>query len=143
MTVTVSLYDHTSLRFVSGANGSTDVYKLILCTEATFDAANTTLDSIVYTETAAGNGYVTGGQELTGVSFLAATTNDAKFTADTVSWSATGGTITASYAILFNETDSNNPPILFIDFGNSETALDGTDLRVLWSESGIVTFTVT
>jgi hypothetical protein len=142
MAVTVSLYNHTSQRFASGANSSADTYNLILCTAATFNAADTTLAGITKTETADGNGYTSGGQQLTGVSVVTVTTNDAKFTADPVTWTATGGTITASYAILVNSTDTDSPPLLFIDFGNSETALDGNDFKVLWNANGIVSFTV-
>lgn len=143
MTVTVSLYNHTSQRFASGANSSADTYKLMLCTAATFSAADTTLAGITKTEVANGNGYTTGGQALTGVSVTTVTTNDAKFTADTVVWSASGGAITSTYGILYNDTDTDDPPLLFIDFGGSESAPDGTDFKVIWNANGILTFTVT
>lgn len=143
MAVTVSLYNHTSKRFAEGSNSPSDTYKLMLCTAATFDAANTTLASVTKTEVANGFGYITGGQALANVAVTTVTTNDAKFTADTVTWSASGGSITASYAILFNDTDTDDPPLLFIDFGGEESAGTGTDFKVIWSTDGIVSFTVT
>lgn len=115
----------------------------MLCTAATFDATNTTLASITKTEVANGNGYTTGGQALTSVGVTTVTTNDAKFTADTVTWVASGGPITASFAILYNDTDTDDPPLLFIDFLGSESAGDGTEFKIIWNASGIVSFTVT
>lgn len=143
MAVTVNLYNHTSKRFAEGSNAVGDTYKVMLCTAATFDATNTTLDGITKTEVASGNGYTTGGQALANVAVTTVTTNDAKFTADTVTWSASGGSITASYAILYNDTDTDAPPVLFIDFDGSESAGDGTDFKIIWNTNGIVSFTVT
>lgn len=114
----------------------------MLCTSATFSAADTTLAGITKTEVANGNGYTTGGQALTNVAVTTVTTNDAKFTADTVTWSATGGSIAASYGILYNDSDVDDPPLLFIDFGQSESAGDGTDFKVIWNTNGIISFTV-
>lgn len=143
MAVTVSLYDHTAARFASGANAPADTYKLKLLTAATFSAAHTTLAATGGTETTGANGYTTGGQALTGVAVTTITTNDASFTANEVVWTATGGPIAASFGILYNDTDTSDPPLAFINFDGSQTAGDGTDFKVIWNASGIVTFTVT
>jgi hypothetical protein len=142
MAVTVSLYNHTAKRFAEGSNASGDTYKVMLCTAATFTAADTTLAGITKTEVANANGYTTGGATLANVAVTTVTTNDAKFDADDASWTASGGSITASYAILYNDTDANDPPVAFIDFGGSESAGDTTDFRIVWNASGIFTFTV-
>ena len=68
------------------------------------------------------------------------TTNDAMFDANDATWTASGGTITASYARLYNSTDGT--PLAFIDFGGSESAGDATDFKLIWNTSGIFTFTV-
>jgi hypothetical protein len=140
--VTISLYNHTAARFADGSNAVGDTYKVKLLTAATFDATNTTLAGTGGTEVANANGYATGGVALTGVAVTTVTTNDAKFDADDASWTASGGAITASYAILYNDTDANDPPVAFIDFGASESAGDGTDFKIVWNASGIFTFTV-
>jgi hypothetical protein len=140
--VTISLYNHTAARFADGSNAVGDTYKVMLCTAATFNAADTTLAGVTKTEVANGNGYTTGGATLSGVAVTTVTTNDAKFDANDVTWSASGGAITASYAILYNDTDANDPPVAFIDFGGSESAGDGTDFKIIWNASGIFTFTV-
>jgi hypothetical protein len=140
--VTISLYNHTAKLFADGSNAAADTYKVALYTAATFDATNTTLAGVTKTEVAGSFGYTTGGQALTGVAVTTVTTNDAKFDANDATWSASGGAITASYAILYNDTDANDPPIAFIDFGGSESAGDGTDFKIIWNASGIFTFTV-
>jgi len=140
--VTVSLYNHTAKRFADGSNAVGDTYKVMLCTAATFDATNTTLAGIAKTEVASANGYTTGGATLTNVAVNTVTTNDASFDADDASWTASGGSITASYAILYNSTDANSPPLALIDFGGSQSAGDTTDFKIVWNASGIFTFTV-
>lgn len=142
MAVTISLYNHTTRLFTDGSGAVGDTYKLALYTAATFNAADTTLAGVTKTEATAGTGYTAGGQALTGVTVTTVTTNDAKFDANDVVWTASGGSITASYAILYNDTDANDPPLAFIDFGGSQSAGDTTDFKAVWSASGIFTFTV-
>lgn len=142
MPASISLYNHTAQRFASGANAAADTYKVKLLTAATFNATHTTLAATGGTEVANGNGYTTNGATLANVAITTVTTNDAKFDADDVVWSASGGAITASYAILYNDTDTDKPPVAFINFDASESAGDGTDFKIVWNASGIVTFTV-
>ena len=142
MAVTISLYNHTAQLFASGANLAADTYKVKLYASATFNAANTTLASITGTEATTGTGYTAGGQTLAGVAVTTVTTNDAKFDANDVTWTASGGSITAAYAVIYNDTDANDPPIAFIDFDGSQSAGDGTDFKIVWNANGIFTFTV-
>lgn len=144
MAVTVSQYNHTARRFADGSNAPGDSYKVMLCTAATFDATNTTLAGITKTEVASGSGYTSGGATLTGVAVTTVSTNDAMLDADDAVWLASGGSITASYAILYNSTDANSPPVLFIDFGGSQSVASGGEFRVVWNASnGIMTWTTT
>lgn len=142
MAVTISLYNHTSARFASGANAVGDTYKVKLLTAATFDATHTTLAATGGTEASTGTGYTAGGATLTNVAVTTVTTNDAKFDADDASWTASGGPVTASFAIIYNDTDVNDPPVAFIDFDGSQSAGDGTDFLIVWNASGIFTWTV-
>lgn len=141
MAVTFSLYNHTRARFASGANAVGDTYKVKLLTAATFNATHTTLAATGGTEHANANGYTTGGATLSNVTVTTTNTNEAKFDADDVIWTASGGSITASSGILYNATDADSPPVGFIDFGTSESAGTGTDFRVVWASAGILTFT--
>ena len=142
MAVTISLYNHTAARFASGANASGDTYKVMLCTAATFTASDTTLAGITKTEHSNANGYTTGGATLANVAVTTVTTNDAKFDADDVTWTASGGAIAAAYAIIYNDTDADDPPVAFIDFGGTESAGAGTDFKIVWNTAGIFTWTV-
>ena len=141
MAVTISLYNHTAARFASGANAVGDTYKVKLLTAATFDAAHTTLAATGGTE-ASNTGYTAGGATLANVAVTTVTTNDAKFDADDVTWTATGAALEAAYAIIYNDSDADDPPVAFIDFGATEGAGDGTDFKIVWNASGIFTFTV-
>lgn len=142
MAVTIALYNHTSQRFASGANAVGDTYKVKLYTAATFDASHTTLAGVGGTEATTGTGYTAGGATLANVSVTTVTTNDAKFDADDVTWTASGGAIAASYAVIYNDTDTDDPPLAFIDFDGSQSAGDGTDFKIVWNANGIFTFTV-
>jgi hypothetical protein len=140
MAVTISLYNHTAKRFAEGSNAVGDTYKVRLMSAATFNATHTTLAATSGTEVSNGNGYTTGGATLAGVAVTTVTTNDAMFDANDVTWSASGGSIAAVAAILYNDTDTDDPPVAFIDFGGTETAGDGTDFKIVWNASGIFTF---
>jgi hypothetical protein len=143
MAVSISLYNHTAKLFADGSLAVGDTYKVKLLSAATFDASHTTLAATGGTEATAGTGYTSGGQALANVAVTTVTTNDAKFDADDVTWTASGGSITASYAIIYNDTDADDPPIAFIDFDGSQSAGDGTDFKIVWSASGVFSFTVT
>ena len=142
MAVTISLYDHTARLFAQGENTEGDDYYVMLCTAATFDATNAILADITYTEVADGDGYTTEGALLSGVEVTTVDTNGAKFDADDATWTASGGPITASYAILYNATGIDSPPVAFIDFDGSESAADTTDFLIVWDSNGIFTWTV-
>lgn len=142
MAVTISLYNHAARLFADGSNAVGDAYKLKLYSAATFDAADTTLAGITGTEATTGTGYTAGGQALANVAVTTVTTNDAKFDADDVTWTASGGSIAAAFGVIYNDTDAGDPPIAFINFDGTQSAGAGTDFKVVWNESGIFTFTV-
>jgi hypothetical protein len=137
---TISLYNHTRLRFANGTNSASDTYRVRLLTAATFDATHTTETAAGGTEVAAGNGYVANGVVLTGVNIATVNTNEARFDANDATWNATGAGISANYARLYNDTKSGKPPVAFIDFEDTVTAIPDTQLKIIWDATGIVTF---
>lgn len=145
MAVTITLYNHTAARFADGTNAVGDTYKLMLLASGTFDATHTTLAGVTgaATEATTGTGYSAGGAALANVAVSTVTTNDAKFDADDVAWTASGGSIAAAKGVIYNDTDANDPPVAWIDFDGTQTAGDGTDFLVTWNASGIFTFTYT
>lgn len=140
MAPTISLYNHTSKLFAEGTNESSDNYRVMLCSAATFNATNTTLAGITKTEVASGTGYTSGGALLGNVT-VTSSLNDAKFDADDVTWTASGGSIVASFGILYNQT-AGDLPLAFINFDGVQTAGDGTQFKILWNANGIFAFNV-
>lgn len=138
---TVSIYDHTVKRFLDGSNSASDTYKLLLASSAVFDSTDTTLAAVSKTELSNANGYTTGGATLASVTYTQSG-NDAAFDANDVSFTASGSGLEASYALLYNDTDANDPPLLFIDFNGSVSIASGNTFTIRWSTSGIFTFTV-
>lgn len=145
MAVTISLYNHTAAKFADGSFAVGDTYKVNLYTTLTFDATATTKTAAESgaTQVATANGYTQNDKALTGLAVTTVTTNDAKLDADDVTWTASGGSITASKALIYNDTDTNDPPVAYIDFDGSQSAGSGTDFKIIWNASGIITWTVT
>lgn len=145
MAVTISLYNHTAAKFADGSFAVGDTYKVNLYTTLTFDATATTKTAAETgaTQVATANGYTQNDKALTNLTVTTVTTNDAKLDADDVTWTASGGSITASKALIYNDTDTNDPPVAYIDFDGSQSAGSGTDFKIIWNASGIITWTVT
>ena len=135
MAVTISLYNHTAKLLLE--RSSSDTYKVRLVSAGTFDATHTTLSGTGATEVANGNGYTTGGATLANVAVTTVTTNDAKWDADDVTWNASGGAIEATGAQIYNDTVANDPPLAWIDFGETKTAASGRPFQIAWDAAGI------
>lgn len=142
MAVTISPYNHTSKLFMDGTNAVSSTFRVKLLTAATFDATHTTLAATGGTEVTNANGYVTNGKALTTVAVTTVNTKDAKFDADDTIWDATGSGISATKAILYNDTATNDPPLWFIDFGETKTASAGDQFKIIWPAAGISTIAV-
>ena len=143
MAVTVSLYNHTAAKFAEGSFKEGDTYKLMLLdASGTFTGANTVVGDVSANEVS-GNGWTAGGETLANVAVTTVTTNDAKFDADDVSVTATGGAIgPAENAVIVDTTDTS-ALVAHIAFGEAKTADVGTDFKVTWHADGIFAWTVT
>lgn len=76
-----------------------------------------------------GTGYTEGGQSVTGVTVNQDNTNDrAELDFDNVVWDATGGSISAAYAVLYDDTGgtSTSQILAIFDFGGTQTANNDT-----------------
>jgi hypothetical protein len=146
MPVTATLYNHTVNRFTNGLNASGDSYIINLYSAFTFNAANTTKAAAESgaTQLATANGYTQNAKALESVTLNLVTTNDSSFDAADVSWTASGGAIgPARYALIYNDTDADDPPLVYIDLGENKTADAGTPFNVTFNASGIVLFSYT
>jgi hypothetical protein len=141
--VTISLFNTTTRKFADGTFSPSVTYKINLYSAFTFDATATTKTAAESgaTQLTTANGYTQNSKTLANVATSTATTNDAIFDADDVTWTASGGSIAATKALIYADSLTNKDPVAFIDFGGTSTATDGTDFKIVWSANGIVSFT--
>lgn len=112
-----------------------DTFKICLLTSTyTIDATDTQYTDLT-NEVANGNGYTTGGADLTSVEW-AQTTGTLKFDAANVSW--TSASFTARYAVIYNDTATNDELVCLIDFDEDKTVTSGT-FTISFNEAGIFT----
>ena len=141
MPVNVTVYNHTKSRFLSGANAVGDAYRINLYTAlpANLTATTKTAAESGATQLATANGYTQNSMALTGVAVTITTTDDATFDANDVTWTASGGSIAAAFAMVYNDTDTDDPPVFRIDFDGTVTATAGVPFVIQWNASGIFT----
>jgi hypothetical protein len=140
MPVSVNVYDHTRLRCFNGANAATDVYRCNLYSAFTFSASATTKSGAESgaTQLSTANGYTQNTQQLTGVAINILSTNGATFTCSNIIWIATGGSIAASHAMIYNDTDANDPPLIHINFDGTITAASGQPFAITIPANGLL-----
>lgn len=146
MPATVSIYDHTALRFFNGANAPGDTYLVNLYTVLPFIRAATTKAAaeVGATQIPTANGYTQDAKLITSVAFATVTTNDANMDGADIVWTPTAATIAANYAAIFNTTDSGSPPLMHYDFGGTITATFSplVPFTIAWNALGIALSTV-
>lgn len=109
-------------------DGSTDTFKIILMQSGfTFNrVTHNTYADVSASELATASGYTAGGAALTG---QAVAQNDSdhqgELTFNNASWTASGGSLIARGAIIYDDTHGSNIVVGFIDFGSDQTTLNG------------------
>ena len=94
-------------------------------------------------ETAAGNGYTAGGNVLTGVAWTSAG-GVARFDSNDTTWNATGGSIVAQIAVLYDGTDASRSIIAHSTLDPAEINItSGNFLTIQMNAAGIFTATPT
>jgi hypothetical protein len=107
-----------------------DTLKVMLSNTA--PAATNTVKADI-TEIAAGNGYSAGGTAVGGQSY-SQTSGTGKLVGNDVVFTASGGSFAAArYAVLYNDTATNDELIGWWDYGSSITLLNGQTLTVDFS----------
>ena len=110
--------------------------KCALFTSSYTPAATDSSYSALTGEVASGGGYTTGGATLAGKTVSGAG-GVRKFDANDVTWAAS--TITARYAIIYDDTHATKQVIALFDFGGNKSSSSG-DFVVEWNSNGILTF---
>jgi hypothetical protein len=154
MAVTISFYDKAiQWGLEAGAGGERIDYEagpipaVLMTTTHSFTKTHQTWSQISTNQIAAGNGYTAGGKNLAAVTISMPAGGTVMFDADDVTWTATGGSIptsgTAKYCVLyFSGTQTNDEMLICnVDFGQTESAGNGTDFRITWHANGIYRIT--
>jgi len=125
---------------LDGQVSSSDTFKIILMKSGfVFDKdSHQDYSDVSASEIADGSGYTAGGAELTGAAITVSTTLDnATLAWDNPEWTADGGSIVASGAIIYDDStstgdgdDYTDAIISYIDFGGDVTVADGQILKV-------------
>jgi len=143
MAVSINNYNHFVEKFGDGhIDLDTDTHKFELYNSThTFVATEVARSEISADALATANGYTNPGQNFAGVTWGGGATTT--FDANDNTWSASGGGIgPARHCVLYDDTPTAAPvdPLMFnIDFGQDETAGDGTDFKITINASGIFT----
>lgn len=143
MAVTSGLYPKMfEAAFTEELQLTTDTIKVMLCTSASnaYSARTTVKYKADVTNEVTGTGYTAGGLTLSGtrVSSTTGSVYTLDFSTDPV-W--TTSTITARYAVFYDDTPASNKPLLcWWDFGQDEISSSGNFTLTL-SASGILTLT--
>lgn len=142
MAITISMYNHTKKLFANAEVNVSDLAVMLLNSNASFVAANTSIDVVAGADEPSranevfGNGWTEGGVTLANASISVVDTNDAVFDADDIEVEATGGDIGPTESFVIYEKTSGNV-LFYIDFGGEQTAGEGTPFKVTWNASGI------
>lgn len=132
--------DFTYSNFKSGLmteqhNLTSDTLKVALVSGTyTPTHSHTSYTSNVASHEVAGSGYTVGGVALTS-KVLVGGDNYFYLDADNVSWNPS--TITASGAVVYNDTHASKALIAYIDLGQNRSSTNG-NFQLTWSANGIV-----
>lgn len=124
-----------------------DTFKCMLLSAytvgSTQDTAKYRADVLAAATEATGTGYTAGGVTLTSVTWTA-TGHVYAFKATIPAWTTTGGSLSAAYALFYDDTPATNKPVLCYwnldGSGGTQTSSNGT-FTLTQNASGILTFT--
>lgn len=106
----------------------------------TQDSAKYKADVLAAATEASGTGYTAGGVTLTSVTWTVSGHVYA-LKATIPSWTTTGGSLAAAYALFYDDTPATNKPVLcYWDLGGTQTSTNGT-FALTQNASGILTVT--
>lgn len=124
----------------------THTFKVLLTSSSYTPSATThTVKADVTNELSTANGYTAGGATLGTVTW-SQSGGTVTFDAADTAWTASGGSITARYAVIYDDTPTSpaDPLVAYILLDTTPadvTATDGNTLTLQWNASGIFTLT--
>jgi hypothetical protein len=118
-----------------------DTFKVMLTTSSYTPSASHTVKTDVTNELSTANGYTAGGATLGSVTW-GHSGGTATFNAADTEWTASGGTITARYAVVYDDTAASDQLVCYILLDTTPadvSATTGNTLTLQWDGSGIFT----
>jgi hypothetical protein len=116
-----------------------DTFKVMLTSSSYTPSASHTVKADVTNELSTANGYTAGGDTLANVTW-GHSGGTATFNADDTVWTASGGTITARYAVIYDDTAASDQLVCYILLDTTPadvSATTGNTLTLQWNASGI------
>lgn len=145
MAASITFY-HSFYEYI--ADGTIDLdthtFKVALVASTYTPSASThTVFADVTNELSTANGYTAGGATLGTVTWTQSG-GTATFDAADTQWTASGGSITARYAVIYDDTPTTpaDPLVAYILLDTTPadvTATDGNNFTLTWNASGILT----
>lgn len=125
---TFTLYDSVAEFIADGTiDLDTHTFKIALLDSGyTPNQSHDELADVSADEIANGSGYTTGGGTLAGVTW-AQTGGVAKFDSDDFVWTASGGPITARYAVIYDDTSAGDKLVGYVLLDTTPSDLTATD----------------
>lgn len=120
---------------------ASDTIKVMLCTSTYTPNQDTHVyKDVSVTNEVTGTGYTAGGTALASKTMTYDnTTNKTTLDAADVTWASS--TITARYAVIYDDTPASNKPLLgYVDFGADQSSSNG-NFTITWDAVGIFTIT--
>lgn len=144
MTASISFYNSFREYIADGTiDLDTHTFKVMLVSSSYTFSASHTVKADITNELSTANGYTAGGATLGSVTWGHSGGTATFDAADTV-WTASGGSITARRAVIYDDTASNDELVasVLLDTTPADvTATDGNTLTLQWNASGIFTIT--
>ncbi len=124
-----------------GLDFDTDTLKVILVTSTyTPSVDHAALTDVNTNELSEANGYLTGGDTVTGTVTDSDANDNAVFDITDPTWTASGGSIgPCRYGILYSDTHATDAVIYCFDFATDRTAEDGADFTITIDSGGLFT----
>lgn len=116
----------------------TDQFKIALMdSNHSYVSTHTDWSQVSANEISAGNGYTSGGKVLASVTWTESG-GTVTFDADNPTWTATGGALgPAEYAVIYDDTATDDKLVCSINFEGAQTAGEGTEFRISFNSNGI------
>jgi hypothetical protein len=149
MTASITFYNSFRKYIADGTiDVDTDVFKVALCSSSyTPSTTAHTVYADLTNELSTANGYTSGGATLGSVTWTQSTVTLTWDAADTT-WTASGGSIVARYAVIYKFSTTANgitkPLVAYILMDTTPadvTTTTGNTLTLQWNASGIYTLT--